>query len=97
MNIIEELVVEQEPDENLKKAELENGFYNIVDGEKISTSKRLSVNHGATNKQLATVPDVEHALLAIAISVARNAFFGMGGRSVRTPESNTSDLAKEGG
>ena len=45
----------------LKKAKLENGFYNIVDGGKLSTSKRLSVINPATGKQLATVPDVDAA------------------------------------
>jgi hypothetical protein len=43
MDTIDALSVDTERSENLKKAKLENGYYNIVDGEKVSTSKRLSV------------------------------------------------------
>jgi hypothetical protein len=58
----------------LKKAKLENGFYNIIDGERVSASNGLSVINPATGKHLATVPDVDRALLNKAISAARNAF-----------------------
>jgi acyl-CoA reductase-like NAD-dependent aldehyde dehydrogenase len=61
---------------NLKKAKLENGFFNIIDGEEVSASKRLSVVNPATGKRLAAIPDVDHALLNKAISAARNAFPG---------------------
>jgi aldehyde dehydrogenase (NAD+) len=68
--------VDGEQQENLRRAKLENGFYNILNGEKISTSGRLSVTYAATGKQIATIPDVDRALLAIAISWARNACSG---------------------
>jgi acyl-CoA reductase-like NAD-dependent aldehyde dehydrogenase len=58
------------------KANLEQGFWNIINGEKISSSKRLSVDYAVTDEQVATVPDVERALLVMAISAARNAFSG---------------------
>jgi acyl-CoA reductase-like NAD-dependent aldehyde dehydrogenase len=43
-------------------------------GEKIPTRERLSVVNAATDNQVATIPDTQHALLAVAISAARNAF-----------------------
>ena len=64
MNTIDAISVAAERNEN--KAKLENGSYNIVNGERISTG----------NQQLAAVPDLEHALLARAMSAARNAFSG---------------------
>ena len=78
MGTIDALFVDAERNDEWKKAKLENGFYNIVDGEKVSTSKRLSVIHPATGKQLAGVPYVHRALLKKAISDARNAFSGWG-------------------
>jgi delta 1-pyrroline-5-carboxylate dehydrogenase len=65
-----------ERNQNLHKAKLENAFYDIVNGDKISSRKRLSAVCAATNKELATVLDVERALLATAISAARNTFSG---------------------
>jgi acyl-CoA reductase-like NAD-dependent aldehyde dehydrogenase len=59
-----------------EKAQFENSFYNIIDGERVSVSKRLSVVNRATGKQLAAVPDVNRVLLNKAISAARNAFAG---------------------
>ena len=50
------------------KANLEQGFWNIINGEKNSSSKRLSVDYAVTDEQVATVPDVERALLVMAIS-----------------------------
>jgi acyl-CoA reductase-like NAD-dependent aldehyde dehydrogenase len=76
MDTIDALSADADRNEDLKKAELENGFHNIVDGEKVSTSKRLSVINPATRKQLADVPDVDRALLNKAINDARNAFSG---------------------
>ena len=69
MDTIDALSVDAERNHNLKKAKLEHGFYNIVGGEKVSTSKRLSVINPATGKQLAAVPDLDHALLNKAISL----------------------------
>ena len=78
MDTINATSVEAERNDNLKKAKLENGFYNIIDGEKVAASKRLSVINPATGKQLAAVPDVDRALLNKAISDARNACSGWG-------------------
>jgi len=79
MGTIDALFVDAERNDEWKKAKLENGFYNIVGGEKVSTSKRLSVINPATGKQLAAVPYVDRAmLLNKAISDARNAFSGWG-------------------
>ena len=55
MDAIDALSVDTERNENLKKAKLENGFYNIVDGGKVSTSKRLSVINPATALLLGVV------------------------------------------
>jgi acyl-CoA reductase-like NAD-dependent aldehyde dehydrogenase len=76
MDTIDVLSVDAERSDNLKKAKLENGFYNIIDGEKVAASKRLSVINPAIRKQLAAVPDVDRTLLNRAISAARNAFSG---------------------
>src|SRR6266481_645147 len=78
MNTIDARPVDAERNDNLKKAKLESGFYNILDGEKVSTIKRLSVINPATGQQLAAVPDVDRGLLNRAISAARNAFSGWG-------------------
>jgi delta 1-pyrroline-5-carboxylate dehydrogenase len=77
MDTIDALSVGAERNDNLK-AKLENGFYNIIDGEKVAASKRLSVINPVTGKHLAAVPDVDRALLNKAISDARNAFSGWG-------------------
>src|ERR1700730_553037 len=78
MDRIDALSVDAEQNDNLKKAKLENGLNNIIDGEKVSASKRLSVVNPATGKQLAAVPDVDRTLLNKAISAAGNAFSGWG-------------------
>jgi acyl-CoA reductase-like NAD-dependent aldehyde dehydrogenase len=78
MDTIDATSVGAERNDNLKKAKLENGFYNIVDGEKVAASKRLSIINPVTGKELAAVPDVDRALLSKAISEARNAFSGWG-------------------
>ena len=78
MDTIDATSVGAEQNDNLKKAKLENGFYNIIDGEKVAASKRLSIINPVTGKELAAVPDVDRALLSKAISDARNAFSGWG-------------------
>jgi acyl-CoA reductase-like NAD-dependent aldehyde dehydrogenase len=78
MDTIDATSVDAERNDNLKKAKVENGFYNIIDGEKVAASKRLSVINPVTGKQLAAVPDVDRALLNKAISDAQNAFSGWG-------------------
>ncbi len=78
MDTIDALSVDTERNNNFKKAKLENGFYNIIDGEKVVASKRLSVINPASGKQLAAIPDVDRALLNKAVSDARNACSGWG-------------------
>jgi hypothetical protein len=68
MDTIDASSVHVETNDKLKKAKLEVGFYNIIDGERASVSKTLSVVNPATGKQLAAVPDVDRALLNKATS-----------------------------
>ncbi len=68
--------VDVETNDKLKKAKLENGFYNIIDGERVSAGKALSVVNPATGKRLAIVPDVDRPLLDEAVSAAQKAFSG---------------------
>ena len=74
MSTIDALSVDSERKD--EKAQFENSFCNIIDGARVSASKRLSVVNRATGKQLAAVPDVNRVLLNKAISAARNAFAG---------------------
>jgi hypothetical protein len=90
MDKINAISVDVETNDKLEKAKLENGFYNIIDGERASASKTLSVVNPATGKQLAAVPDVDRALLNKATSAARNAFPGWGSRSIWTAQNNIS-------
>jgi acyl-CoA reductase-like NAD-dependent aldehyde dehydrogenase len=78
MDTIDALSVDAERNDKWKKANLEKGFDKLVDAERVSTSKRLSVINPATGKQLAAVPDVDRALLNKSISDARIAFSGWG-------------------
>jgi acyl-CoA reductase-like NAD-dependent aldehyde dehydrogenase len=68
--------VHAETNDKLKKAKLENGFYNIIDGERVSARNTLCVVNPATGKQLAIVPDVDRAQLDEAVSAAQKAFSG---------------------
>ena len=61
-----------------QKVNFEPGFYNIINGKKVATGKRLSVINPVTKKQLVAVPDVDRALLNRAISAARHAVSGWG-------------------
>jgi hypothetical protein len=90
MDTIDAISVDVETNDKLEKAKLEDGFYNIIDGERASASKTLSVVNPATGKQLAAVPDVDRALLNKATSAARNAFPGWGSRSIWTAQNNIS-------
>jgi acyl-CoA reductase-like NAD-dependent aldehyde dehydrogenase len=74
MDTLDALSVDAE--RNDKQAQFENNCYNIIDGVRVSASKRLSVVNPAAAKQLAAVPDVDRVLLNKAISAARNAFAG---------------------
>lgn len=68
--------VDEEISDKLKKAKLENGFYNLIDGERVSAGKTLSVVNPATGNQLAIVPDIDRVLLNKAVNAARKAFSG---------------------
>src|SRR5580704_6875112 len=68
--------VDEEISDQLKKAKLENGFYNLIDGERASAGKTLSVVNPATGNQLAIVPDIDRELLNKAVNAARKAFSG---------------------
>jgi acyl-CoA reductase-like NAD-dependent aldehyde dehydrogenase len=68
--------VDVEISDKLKKAKLEDGFYNLIDGERVSAGKTLSVVNPATGNQLAMVPDIDRVLLNKAVSAARKAFSG---------------------
>ena len=68
--------VDVEISDKLKKAKLENDFYNLIDGERVSAGKTLSVVNPATGNQLAMVPDIDRVLLNKAVSTARKAFSG---------------------
>ena len=62
MNINEAISVAAERNESATN--LENGFYNIINGERISTGEKRSVIHAAINHQLAVDLDLEQALMA---------------------------------
>jgi delta 1-pyrroline-5-carboxylate dehydrogenase len=68
--------LDAETNDKLKKAKLENGFYNIINGEKVSAGKALSVVNPSTGKRLASVPDIDRALLDQAVNAAQKAFSG---------------------
>ena len=66
--------IEQEKETKLESAKIEDGFYNIIGGQRISAARELSVINPATGKELATVPDVDTASLDDAVDAARKAF-----------------------
>src|SRR5580704_6200375 len=53
-----ECYLDVETNETLTKAKLENGFYSIINGERIPAGKTFSLVNPATGEQLAIVPDV---------------------------------------
>src|SRR6201982_2754010 len=68
--------LDAETNDKLKRAKLESGFYNLIDGQRVSAGKTLSVVNPATGDQLAMVPDIDRVLLNKAVSSARKAFSG---------------------
>ena len=72
------LFADPEINDRSKQARLENVFYNIVEGEKVSAGKTLSVIPHSTGMQLGVVPDVDRKLLNKAIGAARDAISGWG-------------------
>ena len=72
------LFADPEINDKSKQASLENVFYNIVEGEKVSAGKTLSVVHHSTGTQLGVITDVDRKLLNKAIGAARDAISGWG-------------------
>ena len=68
--------IEKERETKLKSARIENGFYNIIDGQRSTAARKLSVINPATGKELATVPDIVAASVDDAVDAARKAFPG---------------------
>src|SRR4029077_21211925 len=66
--------LEQDTETKLESAKIEDGFYNIIGGQRFSAARKLSVINPATGKELATVPDVDAASLDDAVDAARKAF-----------------------
>jgi acyl-CoA reductase-like NAD-dependent aldehyde dehydrogenase len=60
--------------QNLQKANLEGGFYNIINGKRVLLSGKLAVINPANGTELATVPDIDRDGLASAVAAARAAF-----------------------
>jgi acyl-CoA reductase-like NAD-dependent aldehyde dehydrogenase len=75
-NTMNTISLDAETNDKLKKAKLENGFYNIINGKRVSAGKTLSVVNPSTGKRLASVPDVDRALLDEAVNAAQKAFAG---------------------
>jgi hypothetical protein len=50
--------IEKERETKLKSAKIEDGFYNIIGGQRSGAGRKLSVINPATGKELATVPDI---------------------------------------
>jgi acyl-CoA reductase-like NAD-dependent aldehyde dehydrogenase len=78
MDTIDTLTVDGGRNDKSKKAKVENGFYNVVDEQKVFGTKGLSISNPATGKQLAVIPYAKRAFLNKAVSAARNAFSGWG-------------------
>jgi acyl-CoA reductase-like NAD-dependent aldehyde dehydrogenase len=66
--------LEQDKETKLESAKIEDGFYDIIGGQRLSAARKLSVINPATGKELATVPDVDAASLDDAVDAARKAF-----------------------
>ena len=65
--------IEQDKETKLESAKIEDGFYNMIGGQR-SAGGKLSVINPATGKELATVPDIAAASLDDAVDAARKAF-----------------------
>jgi acyl-CoA reductase-like NAD-dependent aldehyde dehydrogenase len=66
--------IEKERETKLKSAKIEDGFHNIIGGQRSTATSKLSVINPATGKELATVPDIVAASLDDAVNAARKAF-----------------------
>ena len=66
--------IEQDKETKLESAKIEDGFYDIIGGQRFSAARKLSVINPATGNELATVPDVDAASLDDVVDAARKAF-----------------------
>jgi acyl-CoA reductase-like NAD-dependent aldehyde dehydrogenase len=66
--------LEQDKETKLESAQIEDGFYDIIGGQRFSAARKLSVINPATGKELATVSDIDAATLDDAVDAARKAF-----------------------
>jgi acyl-CoA reductase-like NAD-dependent aldehyde dehydrogenase len=66
--------IEKERETILASAKLDDGFYNIIGGKRLSAARTLSVINPATGEELAVVPDIVAASLDDAVDAARKAF-----------------------
>jgi hypothetical protein len=51
-----------EEETKLESANIGDGFYNIIGGQRLAAIRELSVVNPATGKELATVPDQSHPI-----------------------------------
>ncbi len=65
----------------LQRANLEAGFYNIINGKRASFPGKLAVINPANGTELATVPDIDRDGLERAVASARAAFSSWSGTS----------------
>ena len=75
-----------EEETKLESANIGDGFYNIIGGQRLAAIRELSVVNPATGKELATVPDIVLGSLNDAVDAARKAFPTWRSASTRTPE-----------
>jgi acyl-CoA reductase-like NAD-dependent aldehyde dehydrogenase len=66
--------IEEEKETRLESAKIEDGFYDIIGGQRFSAERKLPVINPATGKELATVPDIADSSLDDAVDAARKAF-----------------------
>jgi acyl-CoA reductase-like NAD-dependent aldehyde dehydrogenase len=69
-------------DTNLRLANLERGFFNVINGDNTSVGGKLPVINPADGRQLAVVPDITKAGLDDAVAAARAAFPGWAATSL---------------
>jgi acyl-CoA reductase-like NAD-dependent aldehyde dehydrogenase len=82
-------------DTKLKQANLETGFYNIINGERSSLGGELAVINPADGRQLAVVPDITRAALDEAVAAARNAFPGWSATSIQDRKATLASVLEE--
>src|SRR5262245_9193610 len=66
--------IEEDKETKLESAKIEDGFYDIIDGQRFSADRKLPVINPATGRELASVPDIVAASLDDTVDAARKAF-----------------------